>query len=147
MDKKSVAWTNQAKADLRAIDQPTTLRILHTVARYLASGEGSSGSRFKGIAHKRSNRAPAREYFHAGKLPNFRNWHDDDPFHRNLWPAEYMGIDVASASCNGICDARPLDGVLKHWSPPAILTDYGYRPVYASSQGALRRLWPEHVRL
>jgi mRNA interferase RelE/StbE len=40
MDKKSVAWTDQAKADLRAIDQPTALRILHTVARYLASGEG-----------------------------------------------------------------------------------------------------------
>ena len=40
MDKKSVAWTDQAKADLRAIDQMTALRILHTVARYLASGEG-----------------------------------------------------------------------------------------------------------
>ncbi len=40
MGKKSVAWTDQAKADLRAIDQPTALRILHTVARYLASGEG-----------------------------------------------------------------------------------------------------------
>lgn len=40
MDKKSVAWTDQAKADLRAIDQPTALRILHTVARYLASGQG-----------------------------------------------------------------------------------------------------------
>ena len=39
MGKKSVAWTDQAKADLRAIDQPTALRILHTVARYLASGE------------------------------------------------------------------------------------------------------------
>jgi mRNA interferase RelE/StbE len=38
--KKSVAWTDQAKADLRAIDQPTALRILHNVARYLASGEG-----------------------------------------------------------------------------------------------------------
>jgi len=40
MGKKSVAWADQAKADLRAIDQPTALRILHTVARYLASGEG-----------------------------------------------------------------------------------------------------------
>ena len=40
MDKKSVAWTDQAKADLRAIDQPTALRILHTISRYLASGEG-----------------------------------------------------------------------------------------------------------
>jgi mRNA interferase RelE/StbE len=40
MGKKSVAWTDQAKADLRAIDQPTAMRILHTLARYLASGEG-----------------------------------------------------------------------------------------------------------
>ena len=40
MGKKSVAWTDQAKADLRAIDQSTALRILHAIARYLASGEG-----------------------------------------------------------------------------------------------------------
>lgn len=40
MGKKSVAWADQAKADLRAIDQPTAMRILHTLARYLASGEG-----------------------------------------------------------------------------------------------------------
>jgi mRNA interferase RelE/StbE len=40
MGKKSIAWTDQAKADLRAIDQPTALRILHNVARYLASGQG-----------------------------------------------------------------------------------------------------------
>jgi mRNA interferase RelE/StbE len=40
MAKKSVAWTDQAKADLRAIDQVTALRILRTVSRYLASGEG-----------------------------------------------------------------------------------------------------------
>jgi len=37
---KKVAWTDPAKADLRAIDQTTALRILHGVARYLASGEG-----------------------------------------------------------------------------------------------------------
>ena len=37
---KKIAWTDQAKADLRAIDQPTALRILHIVARYLATGEG-----------------------------------------------------------------------------------------------------------
>ena len=40
MGNKCVAWTDQAKADLRAIDQPTALRILHAIARYLASGEG-----------------------------------------------------------------------------------------------------------
>ena len=31
---KNIAWTDQAKADLRAIDQPTALRILHALARY-----------------------------------------------------------------------------------------------------------------
>jgi mRNA interferase RelE/StbE len=40
MGQKKIAWTDPAKADLRAIDQTTALRILHTVARYLASGEG-----------------------------------------------------------------------------------------------------------
>ena len=40
MDKKSIGWTDQAKADIRAIDQPTALRILRSLARYLASGEG-----------------------------------------------------------------------------------------------------------
>ena len=37
---KGIAWTDQAKADLRAIEQTTALRILHVVARYLATGEG-----------------------------------------------------------------------------------------------------------
>jgi mRNA-degrading endonuclease RelE of RelBE toxin-antitoxin system len=37
---KKIAWTDQAKADLRAIDQATALRILHIVARYLATGVG-----------------------------------------------------------------------------------------------------------
>ncbi len=40
MGQKKIAWTDPAKADLRAIDKDTALRILHTVARYLASGEG-----------------------------------------------------------------------------------------------------------
>jgi len=37
---KKIAWTDQAKADLRAVDQATALRILHIVARYLATGVG-----------------------------------------------------------------------------------------------------------
>ena len=37
---KKIAWTDPAKADLRAIDQTTALRILHGIARYLATGEG-----------------------------------------------------------------------------------------------------------
>jgi|SRR5271157_244581 len=48
MTGKKIAWTDQAKADLRAIDQPTALRILHITARYLATGEGDV-KRLQGI--------------------------------------------------------------------------------------------------
>lgn len=37
---KTVIWNDQAKAQLRAIDQATALRILHALARYLETGEG-----------------------------------------------------------------------------------------------------------
>jgi mRNA-degrading endonuclease RelE of RelBE toxin-antitoxin system len=37
---KRVDWTAQAKTDLRAINQATALRILHSLARYAAQGEG-----------------------------------------------------------------------------------------------------------
>ena len=37
---KKIAWTDQGRSDLRAIDQVAALRILHTIARYLATGEG-----------------------------------------------------------------------------------------------------------
>jgi mRNA interferase RelE/StbE len=37
---KRIDWTDQAKADLRAIDQSTAIRILRLVGRYLATGEG-----------------------------------------------------------------------------------------------------------
>jgi mRNA interferase RelE/StbE len=37
---KKIAWTDQAKADVRAIDQQTALRILHGLARFVATDEG-----------------------------------------------------------------------------------------------------------
>jgi hypothetical protein len=37
---KKIAWTAQAKADMRAIDQQTALRILHGLARFIATEEG-----------------------------------------------------------------------------------------------------------
>ena len=40
MGQKKIAWTAPAEADLRAIDKDTALRILHTLTRYLVSGEG-----------------------------------------------------------------------------------------------------------
>ena len=40
MDRRKIAWRDQAKAQLRAIDQPTALRILHALAHFAATGEG-----------------------------------------------------------------------------------------------------------
>jgi mRNA-degrading endonuclease RelE of RelBE toxin-antitoxin system len=37
---RKVAWTDQAKADVRAIDQQTAMRILHGLARFAQTGEG-----------------------------------------------------------------------------------------------------------
>jgi len=39
---KRIVWTAQAKADLRAIEQPIALQILKTLARYVQSGEGNA---------------------------------------------------------------------------------------------------------
>jgi mRNA-degrading endonuclease RelE of RelBE toxin-antitoxin system len=38
---KRVAFTTQAKADIRAIPQPLAIQILRTLARFLASDEGN----------------------------------------------------------------------------------------------------------
>ena len=37
---RKIVWKDQAKAQLRAIDQPTALRILHALAHFVATGEG-----------------------------------------------------------------------------------------------------------
>jgi len=39
---KRIVWTQQARADLRGIEQPIALRILKTLARYAFSGEGNT---------------------------------------------------------------------------------------------------------
>jgi mRNA-degrading endonuclease RelE of RelBE toxin-antitoxin system len=38
---RRVTFTDQAKAELRAIPQPVAIQILHTLARFLDSGEGN----------------------------------------------------------------------------------------------------------
>lgn len=38
--RKKIIWNNRAKDELRAIDQPTALRILHAVAHLADTGEG-----------------------------------------------------------------------------------------------------------
>jgi mRNA-degrading endonuclease RelE of RelBE toxin-antitoxin system len=37
---KKIAWTDQAKADVRGIDRPIAIRILHGLARFTESEEG-----------------------------------------------------------------------------------------------------------
>jgi plasmid stabilization system protein ParE len=38
---KGIAWTEQAKADLRGIDQQTALQIHKTLARHAKTGQGN----------------------------------------------------------------------------------------------------------
>lgn len=37
---KKIIWKEDAKAQLRALDQQMALHILHSIARYLETGEG-----------------------------------------------------------------------------------------------------------
>ena len=39
---KRIVWTEQARADLRAIEQSIALQILKTLARYAQVGEGNT---------------------------------------------------------------------------------------------------------
>lgn len=39
---KRIVWTEQAKGDIRAIEQPIALQILRTLARYAQAGEGNT---------------------------------------------------------------------------------------------------------
>jgi mRNA interferase RelE/StbE len=37
---KRIEWTDQAKADVRQLDKPTAMRVLHALHRFAESGEG-----------------------------------------------------------------------------------------------------------
>jgi plasmid stabilization system protein ParE len=39
---KRIVWTNQAKTDVRGIEQSIALQILKTLARYAQAGEGNT---------------------------------------------------------------------------------------------------------
>jgi plasmid stabilization system protein ParE len=39
---KRIVWTEQAKADIRDVEQSTAWRILKTLARYAQTGEGNT---------------------------------------------------------------------------------------------------------
>jgi mRNA-degrading endonuclease RelE of RelBE toxin-antitoxin system len=45
---KRIVWTDQAKADLRAIEQPIAIQILKTLGRYVFTGEGAA-KQLKGV--------------------------------------------------------------------------------------------------
>jgi hypothetical protein len=45
---KKIVWNDRAKADLRAIEQGTALRILHALARAIFTGDGDV-KRLQGI--------------------------------------------------------------------------------------------------
>ena len=38
---KRIVWTDQAKADVRGIEQPIAIQILKTLGRYVLTGEGA----------------------------------------------------------------------------------------------------------
>ena len=46
---KLIVWTDQAKADVRAIEQPIAIQILKTLGRDVLTGEGAT-KQLKGIA-------------------------------------------------------------------------------------------------
>ena len=37
---KRIEWTDQAKADVRKLDKPTAMRVLHGLHRFVESGAG-----------------------------------------------------------------------------------------------------------
>lgn len=39
---KRIVWTEQAQADVRAIEQPIAVQILKTLARYAKTGQGNT---------------------------------------------------------------------------------------------------------
>jgi len=46
---KQIVWTDQAKADVRSIEQPIAIQILKTPGRYVLTGEGAT-KQLKGVA-------------------------------------------------------------------------------------------------
>lgn len=46
---KGLVWTDQAKADIRAIAQQPALQVLKTLARFLKTGEGDT-KRLRGVS-------------------------------------------------------------------------------------------------
>ncbi|MBK9169059.1 MAG: hypothetical protein IPM24_16525 [Bryobacterales bacterium] len=46
--RERIVWTDQAKADVRSIEQPIAIQILKTLGRYVLTGEGAT-KQLKGV--------------------------------------------------------------------------------------------------
>jgi hypothetical protein len=46
---KRIVWTELARADIRAVEQPIAMQILKTLGRYVLTGEGAT-KQLKGIS-------------------------------------------------------------------------------------------------
>ena len=46
---KRIVWTELARADIRAVEQPLAMQILETLGRYVLTGEGAT-KQLKGVS-------------------------------------------------------------------------------------------------
>jgi hypothetical protein len=46
---KRIVWTDQARADVRGIEQPVAIQILKTLGRYVLTGDGAT-KQLKGVS-------------------------------------------------------------------------------------------------
>ena len=59
---KRIAWTEQAKVDVRGIERPIAWQILKTLARYAQTGEGNIRGQSTAVkSSSRSNFSSSRE--------------------------------------------------------------------------------------
>jgi hypothetical protein len=68
---KRLVWTEQAKADIRSIEQPIAIQILKTLGRYVLIGEGRT-KQLKGIDPPPARPGPPRLFPRPRRLPQDR---------------------------------------------------------------------------
>jgi mRNA interferase RelE/StbE len=60
---KRIAWTEQAKADVRGLDKATAMRILHALHRFVESGTGDVKALQGGLEELRLRAGDYRLFF------------------------------------------------------------------------------------
>ena len=130
---KKIAWTDPAKADLRAIDQPTALRILHIVARYLATGEGD----VKRLQDVRTARVPSPRGRLPRPLPRSRRLH---PGPRRKTPPRSLPLSCEHTPNEPRTQSRTDTGQ----SPDAHRTRHAFRQCpFRCAEGARDGVFPQ----